>query len=401
MAALTPQANSSDQAKTLHTARRVVILLLLLAALLAAWGLLARHRAFTALRLAADQAAIPNVTLVTASAAPKAPEIVLPGTVNAYYEAPIYARTNGYVKKWYTDIGAHVKAGQILATLETPDVDDQLRQAQADLETAKANNTLAQSTARRWRILRQTNSVSAQDLSEKQGDADAKKAAVASAAANVARLREMQGFKNITAPFDGVVTARLTDVGALVTNGTNSVLFRVADTSRLRIYTNVPQSYVNAVTQNGVAGLTFTEYPGRIFQAKIVHTAEALDPASRSLLVELQIDNANGTLLPGGYTEVHFAGKTNSQHVRIPASALLFGTNGTQVATLAPRTQDDTAHDLARIRLVPVTIGRDFGTSLEITTGITTGQTIILNPPDSAIDNETVHIVPVAAGHAP
>ena len=374
--------------KSGHTTRNVVIGALVVAALLAAWGLYSRHRTLVALRASTDQAAIPEVTLGKASAEAVFQAFVLPGTVQAYYEAPIYARTNGYVKQWYTDIGTRVKAGQLLAQLETPDVDDELRQAEANLRTAEATNTLDQITARRWQVLRQTNSVSEQDLDDRVGAARAQSAAVAAAEANVSQLRQLQDFKNVVAPFDGVVTARLTDVGALITNGTSTVLFRVADTSRLRIYTEVPEIESGSIVEGGTADLTFGEYPGRVFKAKIVRTSDALDPSTRTLMVELGIDNTDGTLLPGGYTDVHFSGKTGANYARVPVSALLFRADGLHVATVTADADGNTA----KIVLKRVTIGQDYGTSLELTTGIRPGETIILDPPDSAFDGETVRI---------
>ena len=382
------RTTSTIEGKSHHTTRTVVIVGLVVAALLAAWGLYSRHRTLVALRTSTDQAAIPEVTLVKASAEAVFPAFVLPGTVQAYYEAPIYARTNGYVKKWYTDIGTRVKAGQLLAVLETPDVDDELRQAEANLRTAEATNTLDQTTARRWQMLRQTNSVSQQDLDDRVGAARAQQAAVAAAEANVSQLRQLQDFKNVVAPFDGVVTARLTDVGALITNGTGTVLFRVADTSRLRIYTEVPEIESASIVEGGTADLTFGEFPGRVFKAKIVRTSDALDPATRTLMVELQIDNADGTLLPGGYTDVHFSGKSGANYARVPVSALLFRADGLHVATVALNADGKTG----KIALKTVTIGQDYGTSLELTTGISPGETIILDPPDSAVDGETVRI---------
>jgi len=211
---------------------------------------------------------------------------------------------------------------------------------------------------------------------------------VAAAEANVSQLRQLQDFKNVVAPFDGVVTARLTDVGALITNGTGTVLFRVADTSRLRIYTEVPEIESASIVEGGTADLTFGEFPGRVFKAKIVRTSDALDPATRTLMVELQIDNADGTLLPGGYTDVHFSGKSGANYARVPVSALLFRADGLHVATVALNADGKTG----KIALKTVTIGQDYGTSLELTTGISPGETIILDPPDSAVDGETVRI---------
>ena len=388
MASPTRQQNAGDAPKSHKTAMLVLLAILVVALLAAGWGLFSRFEAFASLRTTTEQASIPLVTLQQAKAEPASETIVLPGNVQAYYEAPIYARTNGYVQQWYTDIGSRVKAGQLLALIETPDVDDELRQAEADLGTARANNDLAQVTARRWITLRKTNSVSQQDADDKIGDAAAKKAAVASAAANVARLRQLQDFKRVVAPFDGVVTARLTDIGNLIADGTSTILFRVADTSRLRVYTEVPQTYVSNMKEGGEVDLSFAEYPGRSFKATIARTSNALDPATRTLMVELSLDNAGGTLLPGGYTQVHFEAKSGGTFVRIPVSALLFRADGLHVATVASRWSGN----MAKIALKTVTIGRDFGSSLEITTGLEPGETIVIDPPDSATDGETVRI---------
>jgi RND family efflux transporter MFP subunit len=376
--------------------RLVLAVGVLIALILAAWGLISRHRAEAALRAETEQAAIPIVTLVAAAAEPDGQEIELPGTVQAYSEAPIYARASGYVKAWYTDIGARVRAGQVMAVLDTPDVDDQARQAQADLANAEATYDLARTTARRWLKLRRTDSVSQQDADEKAADAKAKKAALEAAAANAARLRQMQDFKRVVAPFDGVVTARLTDIGALIADGVATELFRVADIAKLRVFSQVPQLYASELKVGDAVDLTFAEYPGRIFKAKLARTSNALDPSSRTLLVELDLDNADGLLLPGGYTQAHFKAVSPAPRARVPASALLFRADGLHVAALAPRDMDKAAPGSeVAIALRSVVLGRDFGATVEIASGIAPGETILANPPDSALDGE---IVRVAAG---
>jgi len=356
---------------------------------LAGWGLYSRSLASEDLRKTTEEEATPSVLVGKAKRGPETETIVLPGTVQAYVEAPIYARTNGYLKAWYTDIGSPVKAGTLLAEIDTPDVDDQLRQAEADLATAEANNALAQSTARRWRSLLKTNSVSAQETDEKIGDAAAKQAGVSAASANVARLKQLQDYKRVVAPFDGVVTARTTDVGALISAGTGSVLFRVADTSRLRVYVQVPQTY-SAVAHIGMeVDLGFAEHAGQIFKAKLVRTSQALDPSSRTLLVELALDNQNGVLMPGGYTKVSLVlPAVSAAAVRLPVSALLFRSDGLKIGVV------DTAEAgaTAKVKLLPITIGRDFGTEVEVPSGVVADQNIVTNPPDSLIDGETVKV---------
>ena len=357
-------------------------------ALVAAWGLASRHRAAADLRRATDDAAVRYVATVLAKRGPATEELVLPGNVQAFVEAPIYARTNGYLKTWYTDIGSEVKRGQLLAVIDTPEVDDQLRQAEADLRTAEANDQLARSTAKRWQELLATDSVSRQETEEKVADAAAKDALVAAARANVSRLRNLEDFKRVVAPFDGVITARRTDIGALINagSGTGPELFRLADTSKLRIYVQVPQTFATEIKTGTTAELHFAEYPGRSFPAQLVRTAQALNPTARTLLVELQADNSRHLLLPGGYAEVHLRLAQPSSIVRLPVNALLFRRDGLRVAKLGPD---------HRVRLVPVSLGRDFGTEVEVVNGVKAGEAVIINPADSLADHELVR---VAAG---
>ncbi|HXW73439.1 MAG TPA: efflux RND transporter periplasmic adaptor subunit [Steroidobacteraceae bacterium] len=365
--------------------RRYVWVALGLVLLLAIWGILSRLSARNALERQAAEAAIPTVATTQAKSGPATDKLVLPGNVQAYYEAPIYARTNGYLKVWYTDIGASVKKGQLLAEIETPEVDQQLRQAQADLATAEANFLLARTTNERWQGLLATQSVSQQDADQRAGDAAAKLATQQSAAANVARLRELESFKRVVAPFDGVVTQRNTDVGALINAGEapGSALFRVADTHRLRIYVQVPQPYAAQVRDGGIATLEFTDHPGQKYSATVSSTAHALDVASRTLQVELQIDNARGELLPGSYVQVTFTLPSAGNTLRVPVNALLFRGQSVQVATV---------DDQHRVRLKDIGEGRDFGTEIEVLSGITAADTLIVNPPDSIGDGTQVRI---------
>jgi RND family efflux transporter MFP subunit len=269
-----------------------------------AWGIWSRNSAEAALVKVTDDEALPTVSVITAAAGPADEALVLPGTVQAEYETPIYARTSGYVKHWYTDIGTRVKAGTLLAEIDSPEVDQQLRQARADLATANANNLIAQQTAKRVHALLPTQSVSAEQDDQATSDAAAKAALVTSAEANVERLTQLVGFERVVAPYDGVVTARKTDVGNLINAGSGSgpELFRVADTSKLRIYVQVPQSYAALVKPGVTAALQFPEYPGRTFPANFTRSADAINPNARTLLVELEADNASGELFPGGYT---------------------------------------------------------------------------------------------------
>jgi RND family efflux transporter MFP subunit len=366
--------------------RRYLLIAAGVAVVLAAWGILSRLYARVLLERAAADAAIVTVATAHPSRGPGTDILVLPGTVQAFYEAPIYARTNGYLHAWYTDIGTSVKKGQLLAEIDTPEVDQQLRQAEADLATAKANYQLARSTNERWQGLLATESVSRQDADERAGDAAAKKAAEQSAAANVARLRELESFKRVVAPFDGVVTQRNTDVGALINAGETpgSALFRVADTHRLRIYVSVPQSYAGQVSQGASAGLVFADRPGKRYEASVSSTARALDASSRTLQVELQIDNAKGELFPGSYAEVHFDLRgTGATLLRIPVNSVLFRAQGLLVATV-----DSSGH----AHLHRITQGRDFGKEIEVLSGVEESDTLIVNPPDSISDGMQVRV---------
>jgi RND family efflux transporter MFP subunit len=371
--------------------RRYVLIAIGVAVVLAAWGILSRLSARIALERAAADAAIVSVATTHPARGPGSDVLVLPGTVQAFYEAPIYARTSGYLRVWHTDIGTSVKKGQLLAEIDAPEVDQQLRQAQADLATAQANYQLARTTNERWQGLLGTESVSKQDADERAGDAAAKAAAAQSAAANLARLRELESFKRVAAPFDGVVTQRNTDVGALINAGEapGSALFRVADTHRLRIYVSVPQSYAARITPGLAAGLVFADHPGRVYQAEVASTARALDASSRTLQVELQIDNGGGELLPGSYAQVRFDLHGSNPTLRIPANAVLFRAQGLLVATV-----DGSNH--AHLR--PITQGRDFGREVEVLSGIEPNDTLIVNPPDSISDGMPVRVVSAARG---
>jgi len=367
--------------------RRYLWVAIALVLLLSVWGILSRLSARNALDREAREAAIPTVLTTTPRSGPAANTLVLPGSVQAYYEAPIYARTSGYLKTWYTDIGAAVKKGQLLAEIEAPEVDQQLRQAEADLGTARANYELARTTNERWKGLLATESVSQQDADQRAGDAAAKAAAQASAAANLARLRELEGFKRVVAPFNGVVTQRNTDVGALINAGQTpgSALFRVSDTHRLRIYVQVPQPYAAQISTGLSAALEFTDHPGQHYSATVTSTAHALDAVSRTLQVELQIDNSRGELLPGSYVQVTFTMPPSPGTLRVPVNTVIFRGKTPQVATV------DAGH---HVRLRDIAEGRDFGTEIEVLAGIGPNDTLVVNPPDSLADGAQVRIQP-------
>jgi len=375
-----------------HKIRRYSLILLVVALVLGAWGELSRVMARSTLGKQTALDALPTVAIVSANSADPAEELVLPGTVQAIVEAPIYARTNGYLKTRYTDIGAQVKRGQLLAEIDTPEVDQQLSQAQADFETARANDNLSRSTNKRWQELLSTESVSKQDADEKASDAAAKKAAMDSAAANVARLRDLEAFKRVVAPFDGIVTARNTDIGALINAGQSagSELFRIADTHKLRIYVQVPEAYAAAAKPGLEAELRFTEQPNRKYVAQTVRTSNALDPTLRTLQVELQLDNADREVFPGAYAEVHFKLANSAKALRLPANTVLFRAAGLQVAIV-----DNTSH----VKLKNIVQGRDFGNTIEVLSGIEPSDRVVLNPPDSLIDGAPVRIAAPQAGH--
>ncbi len=369
---------------------RVPLALAGLAAVLLAAGLIPRLHASHALtsQVAAQRAL--NVAVVKPTFAPASQELLLPGSVMPYADASIYARTSGYVLHWNTDIGAKVKAGETLAVIETPELDAQLRQARADEATAQANSDYANVTAQRWQQMLQTQSVSQQDTDTKVSDMQAKRAILASAQANVARLSELVSYEKVTAPFDGVVTARNVDVGALVTAGGTpglaampGELFHVEQTDTLRVFVNVPQDDASYVTAGTQVYLTTQQYPGRRFPAKVARSADAIDPVSRTLRVEIDVDNRDGVLLPGAYAQAHLQLQTAHPALDLPVSALLFRPDGVTVALVG---RDD------KVQLKRVTIGRDFGTYVEIATGLSNADRIIDNPGDAIVDGESVKI---------
>jgi RND family efflux transporter MFP subunit len=380
-----PRPASAD--RPIRHIGRYALILLAVALILAVWGVVSRVTARNKLGQETNSEATPTVIVEKPTPSPASEELVLPGSVQAFVEAPIYARTSGYLRTWYTDIGDPVKRGQTLAEIESPEVDQQYRQSQADLATAQANAQLARTSDVRWKGLLANQAVSQQDADTRAGEAAASSAAAASAQANVARLRELESFKRVIAPFDGVVTARNTDIGALISAGqtSGSALFRVADMRKLRIYVDVPEPYA-AQTKPGIeVALRFNEHPGKSYAAALVRTAQALDPAQRTLQVELQVDNSQGELFPGSYAEVHFKLPGSATTLRVPATALVFRSAGLQVATVG---SDN------RVRLKTISQGRDFGTSVEVLSGISAEDQVVINPPDSLSDGVDVRISP-------
>ncbi len=350
-------------------------------------GVLPRVKARAALKTETAEMAIPTVSVVQPQATAPTQELVLPANVQPYIVAPIYARTNGYLKAWYVDIGAHVKQGQLLAVIETPEIDHQLQQARANLGTAQANLNLSRITADRFQGLLKSNSVSQQDTDNAVGTYDANLAIVQSNSANVKQLEALQSFQKIYAPFDGIITVRNTDVGALINSGSGggptTQLFQIAQPQKLRVYANVPEAYSKAVRQGMTAQLTLAEFPGRQFEGKLVRTAEAIDPATRTLLVEISVNNPTGTLFSGSYAEVHIKLPGGASTFTIPVSALLFRSEGLRVATV---------QNGDRAQLVPVTAGHDFGDRIEIVAGLKGGESIVLNPPDSISSGQPVRV---------
>ena len=355
------------------------------AVLTAAWGIAARARAMTELTRETREMAITTVAVTAPSRGPASEDVSLPGTVQPYTDAAIFARTTGYLKKRYADIGSRVKSGQVLAEIDTPEIDQQLMQARADLATAQANEKLAKTTADRYEDLIKTDSVSRQDLDNATGSYEAKQAATASADANMKRLLELEKFKTIYAPFDGVITARNTDIGALIGSGSNAKeLFHIASMDRVRIFVNVPQLYARAARLETAADIEVQELPGRKFTGRVSRTAQAIDPESRTLLVEIDLDNPKGEILPGSFAQVHLKLPTDATTFRLPVNTLIFRSEGLRVAVVKNGT----------VKLVPITLGRDFGSTVEVVAGLTGTESVVVNPPDSLAEGQSVNVAP-------
>ncbi len=364
-----------------------LVVLMIVTVVVAIIGIVPRVRARAALRQQTNVLAAPTVLVKAPAQGQVGREIVLPGNSYAYTDASLFARTDGYLSKWYFDIGSHVSKGQLLAVISTPEVDKQLLQAEADLTTAEANAGLAKTNASRYQGLLNDNAVSKQDTDTFTSQAASTGSAVRSAQANVQRLQELQSFEKIYAPFTGVITARNVDVGQLINAGAGTQMFRISNIDTLRVYVNVPQIYSQVAVPGSTARLTLSEFPGQTFTGKLVRTSRAIDPSSRTLLVEVDVDNRNGKLMPGAYVEVHMNVQDATVPYIIPVSALIFRTQGLQVGTVVKGPNGDQA------KLVHVTLGQDDGSTVQVLDGLDSNSQVIQNPPDSLIDGEPVQVV--------
>jgi RND family efflux transporter MFP subunit len=364
----------------------LLIALIVLSALLIS-GIWSRVRARAVLNTETAQAALPAVSVVSPKRTTPADEVILPGNVQPYISSPIYARTNGYLRKWYFDIGARVKKGQLLAVIETPEVDQQLQQARSNLLTAQANLELASVTKTRYQGLLKSNAVSQQDVDNAVGTYNANKAIVEADKAAVEQYSALVSFEKVYAPFDGVITARNTDIGDLINSGSSSNvktdLFHIAQPGRLRVYVNVPEEYSQGIATGMTADLSLAEFPDRKFQGKVVRTADSINMTTRTLLIEVDVDNPTGTLLTGSYAEVHLAVPTQISTFLIPVNTLLFRTEGLRVGVAKE----------GKVVLTAVTPGHDFGDQIEVVSGLKSDDQVIVNPPDSIVSGQEVQIV--------
>jgi RND family efflux transporter MFP subunit len=349
------------------------------------FGIRTRVEAESKLQQTTEQSAVLAVDVTHPLSAAPTQEVVLPGSTQAYVDSPIYARTSGYLKRWYFDIGARVKQGDLLAEIDTPEIDQQLRQSRADLDTAKANQDLAQTTADRWQFLLTSGSVSKQETDQAVSNLRAQKAAVEANSANVHRLEDLQSFEKVYAPFDGVITVRSTDIGALINAGAGAPtqeLFHMASIAKLRLFVAVPEVYSRAAQNGARASLTLDEFPGEKFTGTLVRNSNSIDPASRTLNTEVDVDNPTGRLLPGAYVSVHLKLPEVVRSVTVPANALLFRSEGLRVGVVRN----------GQAVLVPISIGRDFGSTVEVVSGLDRSESVILNPADSLITGTPVRV---------
>jgi len=357
----------------------------IIVALVVIFGIAARRRTESTLETDTKAASIPSVNVIHPASSVSSSGLALPGNTQAYVDTPIYARTSGYLKNWYFDIGAHVRKGQLMAVIETPELDEQLQVAQADLKSAEANLNLANTTSARYQNLLTTNSVSKQETDVAVSDAAAKKAAVDASMAAVRRLQQLQSFEKIYAPFDGIVTARNIDIGGLIQAGENTTpkeLFHLANISKIRVFVSVPEAYSTSIKQGGKATLTLDEYPGREFEGTVARNSNAIDSSTRTLNVEVDIDNPKGELLPGAYVFVHFKVPVQASNLMIPSNTLLFRAQGLQVGVVRD----------GRVQLVPVTISKDLGANVEIASGLTPNDAVVLDPSDSLASGQEVQV---------
>ncbi len=387
---LTQTAPDQPQHGIRRRAWGVAVFVAALMAVIIYYGIHSRVSAESRLQARTEEAAISTVTVTQPKVADQTQEILLPGNTQAFIDSPIYARTSGYLKHWYVDIGTRVRKGELLAEIETPELDQQLREARAQLATAEANLNLSQITAVRNENLLKTRSVSTQERDNAVNSYAANKATVQSNQANVARLEQLQSFGKIHAPFNGVITARSTDVGALIDSGANAPkeLFHIAALNKLRVYVSIPEIYSRVARSGTIADLTLDEYPGQTFHGTLVRNSNSIDYSSRTLLVEVDVNNPNGELMPGAYVQVHFKLPADVSSLVIPSSALLFRKEGLQVAVVRN----------GRAELVRVTPGHDYGGSMEILSGIQATDAVILNPVDSLTSGTPVQIAQATGG---
>jgi RND family efflux transporter MFP subunit len=362
-----------------------VAVIAVIVALVVIFGIAARRHSESTLETDTKAASIPSVNVIHPASSLLSSGLALPGNTQAYVDTPIYARTSGYLKNWYFDIGAHVRKGQLMAVIETPELDEQLQVAQADLKSSEANLNLANTTSARYQNLLTTNSVSTQETDVAVSDAAAKKAAVDASTAAVRRLQQLQSFEKIYAPFDGIVTARNIDIGGLIQAGENTTpkeLFHLAAIQKIRVFVSVPEAYSTSIKAGGKAALTLDEYPGREFEGTIARNSNAIDSSTRTLNVEVDVDNPKGELLPGAYVFVHFKVPQRSSNLMIPSNTLLFRAQGLQVGVVRD----------GRVQLVPVTISKDLGANVEIASGLTPNDAVILDPSDSLASGQEVQV---------
>jgi multidrug efflux system membrane fusion protein len=383
-----PKLAAAAPRKALFFVGLIVVVLLVAGAV----SLLTRMHSSRVLAETTVQNAVPSVAVVHPTAEKPDEELVLPGTLQAYVESPIYARTNGYLLRWYKDIGSHVKQGELLADIDTPEVDQELMQARAARQQVVAAMDLAKINSDRYQSLRKTDSVSQEEADTQSSGYQQAMANLAAADANVKRLQELEGFKHVYAPFDGVITKRTVDPGALINAGAGAAgreLFDIARTDPLRVYVAVPQTYAPAIHDGLDAVVTLQEFPGQKFSASVTRTADAIDPVARTLNTEVDVPNKDGKLLPGSFGEVHFKPNINAKKVTVPVNAMLFRREGAQVAVVGPD---------GKVQLRHISIGRDYGTTLEIVGGVDANDLVIVNPSDSIEDGEKVNIAPQHQG---
>jgi multidrug efflux system membrane fusion protein len=365
----------------------VALLVLLLAG---GFTLLDRSSRGRALAKETEQNAVPSVAVVHPQAETPDEELALPGSLQAFKESPIFARTNGYLVRWYKDIGSRVKKGELLAQIDTPEVDQELNQGRAARQQILSQMELAKISAQRWENLRKTDSVSAQEADQQSSGYQQSKANLVAADANVRRLEQLESFKNVYAPFTGVLTRRNVDPGALINAGAGGKeLFDMAQVDTLRVYTSVPQAYAPFIKIGGKVTITLQEFPGEKFVGVVARTAESIDPTTRTLLTEVDVANKDGRLLPGSFGQVHFAVGSNVQKLTVPVNAMLFRAEGPRVAVVGPD---------HKVQLRPLNIGRDYGATLEVLGGLAVSDQIIINPSDSLEDGQTVNIAQPSQG---